>query len=1438
VSKASARKRLVMLSALIVALVASTNAQAYWISNGWGSGIGNVGTLAAPTNVQGTPGAGTVGLTWSSVTPPGSGTVTYNVKRGGAAVSGCQALSGTTCTDSGLVAGTYSYTVTAVWRTWTATSSPISVPVASGAFDHFKLEAATTTPTAGQADNLKITAQDAAGVTVTAYAASPSLTFACSGACSIGSFNPTVIDSGGQVRTFGQGTTISFTGGVAQVTGSSNGVMTLYKAGAASISVNDGAGHTGSLSVNAKGAPISKFSLSGATAVSAGATDNLTITALDQYGNTASYAGSHNLTFSCTGDCSIGSYNPTINGVSFSTSPSISFSGGGASGTMILYKAGAASITVSEGGSYTSTALSVTVSAAAINKFSLSGATAVSAGATDNLTITALDQYGNTTNYSDSHNLTFSGAASIGSNNPTVTNSSAGAIAFGAQTAITFTNGVSTLGGVMRLYKAEAANVTVSESGSYTSTALSVTVSAAAINKFSLSGATAVTAGATDNLTITALDQYGNTTSYAGPHNLTFSCTGDCSIGSYNPTINGVSFSTSPSISFSGGGASGTMILYKAGAASITVSEGASYNSSPLSVTVNGAGINRFSLAAATTTPRAGQADNLTITALDQYGNTASYSGSPNLTFSGATAIGTFTPTVTNTSGVATNFLTATAITFTNGVATVSGSANGVMRLYRAQTQTVNIVVSDGSHTNGTGLAVTVSAGAPGSFTVSNPGTRTAGTAFNVTLTALADAYGNAPTNYTGTQCLTFSGPTASPNGTAPLYPTQGSCGAGQNAVTFTSGSTATVNITLYDATNSTTITATDAPSGAHGTSGAFAVNGLTTMSTFVLTAATTTPTAGAGDTLTITAGDTWGNTVTSYKNNHNLTFSGASVSGSGTAPTVTNRNGTATAFGATTSITFTNGVSTAGGAMRLYAAETVYINVTDGTHTNGTELQVTVAPAAMSAFSLSAKKTVVTAGLPDNLTITAIDQYGNTAPSYTGSHNLTFAGANLSGTIHPTVTNSSGTATNFGVATAITFANGVATVDAQGRNGVMRLYRIERARITVSEGALHELAPLYVAVSATATAVSAGAFHTCALMPYGGIECWGNNDYGQLGDNTTTDRSTPIIVGGITTATQISSGKYHTCALLADHTIRCWGRNNYGQLGDGTTTDRHTPVQVTGITNAVQVSDEGGITCALLATGSVRCWGHNAYGQLGNGLSGEANNSSTPVQVSGITSATAIGTGANHACALLSADTVYCWGLNDNGQLGDNTLTARSTPVQVRGVGNVGVLTGVASISAGRYHVCAVLTTGRVDCWGSGDYGALGDGATTDRATPVEAGGITTAVEVSGGAYHTCVRLTDGTGECWGRNNQGQLGDGTTTLRMSPAAIVGVDGTGVLADIAQISSGGGNGTGDYEHTCALTSDQTVYCWGYNNYGQVGDTTTTTRLFAVGVALQ
>ncbi len=372
-----------------------------------------------------------------------------------------------------------------------------------------------------------------------------------------------------------------------------------------------------------------------------------------------------------------------------------------------------------------------------------------------------------------------------------------------------------------------------------------------------------------------------------------------------------------------------------------------------------------------------GEADNLTVTALDAFGNTAvSYVGSHNLTFGGAgISVGGNHPTVSNSAGVATNFGTATATTFTTGVASVAGANNGVMRLYKAETASVTVV--SGAVNNGAGLSVTASVGAAASLG---------------------------------------------------------------------------------------------------------------------LAAATVTPTAGVSDNLTITAKDAYGNTITTYTGSHNLTFGGPHTIGAFT-PTVTDSTGVATNLGTATAITFTNGVATvagaSNGAMTLYKAEAVSVTVTDGTLSNGAGLAVTVAPAAAASLTLGAASVTPTVGVADNLTTTAKDAYGNTATAYTGSHNLTFGGANNGPNGNaPTVTSSAGTVTNFGTATAITFAAGVATV-AAGNNGVMKLYKAGAAPITVTDGTIGNGAGLTVTAAAAAAAslawthitVSAGALSSPCLF-------------------------------------------------------------------------------------------------------------------------------------------------------------------------------------------------------------------------------------------------------------------------------------------------------------------------------------------------------------------
>ena len=207
---------------------------------------------------------------------------------------------------------------------------------------------------------------------------------------------------------------------------------------------------------------------------------------------------------------------------------------------------------------------------------------------------------------------------------------------------------------------------------------------------------------------------------------------------------------------------------------------------------------------------------------------------------------------------------------------------------------------------------------------------------------------------------------------------------------------------------------------------------------------------------------------------------------------------------------------------------------------------------------------------------------------------------------------------------------------------------------------------PVAVSGITTATAITAGGNHSCALLDNQTVECWGSNSYGQIGDGTDALSSfIPLAVLGITTATAIAAGADHTCALLDNQRVQCWGDNQFGALGDATNTSSNIPVTVLGITTATSVAAGGSETCALLADAAVECWGYNGFGQFGDGT---YNDSNIPVPVSDINNATAIAVGGYHACAILANQTTKCWGFNGSGELGDATYNDSNTPVTVSG--------------------------------------------------------------------------------------------------------------------------------------------------------------------------
>ena len=543
--------------AAAIAVAISGSALAFFSSEGVGEASAGVTKLSVPKITAATPAVGgTVTLTWSAVTAPGTGTVTYYLTRDGGAPAGtCPSEAAptavVTCKDSALAVGSHEYAVTAVWRSWSAVSTVSTAKITVGAATHFTIAAASLTPGVSVADNLTITAKDENEAIVTTYTGSHSLVFA-GAAASPGGTKATVANSSGTATNFGSATALTFTAGVAAVASSKNGLLKVYKSGPAEITATEGTLNTPEpLALTVVAGVAAKYTLAATTtAPAAGAADDLTITAADTYGNVAvSYAGPHELIFSTAAAGPNGDL-PTVSNaagedIAFGTATTIEFSAGVATangnlnGEMKLYRSGATSIKATEGALTNSTALSVTVAAGPAASLTLTAsATTLAVGGSVNLTITAKDVYGNTaTGYTGAKSLVYSGAtASPSATAPVVVNSANAAIAFGAATAINFTSGVaavtSSRNGLLRLYRAGTASVSATD-GTLTTNPVVFTVTTGAASKLALTGlvASAGSVSATCLFTcpitllgnsgtvsanVSVTDTYGNTVSELG----------------------------------------------------------------------------------------------------------------------------------------------------------------------------------------------------------------------------------------------------------------------------------------------------------------------------------------------------------------------------------------------------------------------------------------------------------------------------------------------------------------------------------------------------------------------------------------------------------------------------------------------------------------------------------------------------------------------------------------------------------------------------------------------------------------------------------------------------------------------------------------------------------------------------------------------------------
>jgi alpha-tubulin suppressor-like RCC1 family protein len=254
------------------------------------------------------------------------------------------------------------------------------------------------------------------------------------------------------------------------------------------------------------------------------------------------------------------------------------------------------------------------------------------------------------------------------------------------------------------------------------------------------------------------------------------------------------------------------------------------------------------------------------------------------------------------------------------------------------------------------------------------------------------------------------------------------------------------------------------------------------------------------------------------------------------------------------------------------------------------------------------------------------------------------------------------------------------------------------------------------------AVAVAAGGNFSCAARGGGSVACWGGNGNGQLGKGDEAPALTPAVVLDLTGVIAISAGQAHACAVKSDGSVACWGDGLNGQLGQGTPKSSSKPVSVASLPEAVQVAAGERSTCALTRTGSVLCWGANEVGQLGSGAT-NANANASPTNVSNLSDATAIWSGRNHTCAVRKGGAVVCWGSGSRGQLGDGQPRTDGGGPQPSFVPVSGIQTAT-NVGSGGDHSCAPTKTNAIVCWGANDRGQLGNGTTKSELSPVSVTG------------------------------------------------------------------------------------------------------------------
>jgi len=385
-----------------------------------------------------------------------------------------------------------------------------------------------------------------------------------------------------------------------------------------------------------------------------------------------------------------------------------------------------------------------------------------------------------------------------------------------------------------------------------------------------------------------------------------------------------------------------------------------------------------------------------------------------------------------------------------------------------------------------------------------------------------------------------------------------------------------------------------------------------------------------------------------------------------------------------------------------------------------------------------------------------------------------------------------------------------------------MRGTRHRRSRTigTIASVVLGVAAVAVSTVPPASASSGAGRAHSCEVRDDGTLWCWGKGGNGELGQgdpggSDDEDRPEPGRIGSLTTWAHVATGANHNCAVRTDGSLWCWGRNDHGELGLGDRENRYEPARVGSLTTWRKVAANGGYhTCGLQTDGSLWCWGYSEHGQMGNGGDGTApppDRTPEPVRAGGSTSTWIdVEAGVRHTCAIKSDRSLWCWGHNHAGQLGIGEQgTDRTSPVRV----GTGTWTRV---STGENITCGIRTDGTLWCWGSVLGTRFDSSRNEGMPVPVqESTASATWSDVGVGWEHVCATRTDGTLWCWGHNAEGQLATGDTKVRWAPA---------------QESSGGTSWTAvscGEEHTLATRADGTLWGWGHNRLGQLGNGTFT-----------